>query len=281
MCKLTIKINNSGVHKSPRRFVTKVCKHCGKEFTIPINYGVGNYCSRECSFLAKRVIHVPNTKCEYCGKDIYVKPSKLKRTKHNCCSVDCMGKLRKTLYLGKNNPNYNNIQDKVIIHNNGHVYYEVPVENHPFAHKPRNTRQYYKEHRYVVEQNYKMFDEKYFVVINGIHYLNPKVDIHHKNGITTDNDINNLEPLTRSEHIKKHNKRKHILRDEQSGRIIGVIKQGELLGRLKLKVNQQPSIDRNIDKGSTTNSRVLASNVEDGNANTSALPNTNIGEDIV
>ena len=53
-----------------------------------------------------------------------------------------------------------------------------------------------------------------------------------------------------------------------------------MLGKLKLKVNQQPSIDRNIDKGSTTNSRVLTSNVEDSNANTSALPNI-IGDDIV
>ena len=44
--------------------------------------------------------------------------------------------------------------------------------------------------------------------------------------------------------------------------------------------NQQPSIDRNINEGSTTNSRNLTSNVEVSNANTSALPNI-IGDDIV
>lgn len=280
MCKFTIKINVKGVNNSSR-LVTKVCKYCGKEFIIPANYGVGKYCSRECSFLAKRVVHTPNTKCEYCGKDIYIKPSRLRRTKHHCCSKECMGKLRKSLYLGENNPKYNKLQDKVIVHNNGNIYYEVPVENHPFAHKPRGKRQYYKEHRYVVEQNYKLFDEKYFVIINGVHYLNPNIDVHHKNGITTDNSIDNLEPLTRSEHTKEHNKEKFILRDDKNGRIIGVVKRGELLGKLKLKVNQQPSIDRNIDKGSTTNSRVLTSNVEDSNANTSALPNKIIGEDIV
>ena len=60
-----------------------------------------------------------------------------------------------------------------------------------------------------------------------------------------------------------------------------VLKQGELLGKLKLKVNQQPSIDRNIDKGSTTNSRVLADNAEDSNTDTSALPISNNSDEIV
>ena len=51
------------------------------------------------------------------------------------------------------------------------------------------------------------------------------------------------------------------------------VKQGELLENLVVKQdNQQPSLDSNILEGSTTNSRVLPSNVEDSNANTSALP---------
>ena len=46
--------------------------------------------------------------------------------------------------------------------------------------------------------------------------------------------------------------------------------------------NQQPSFDRNIIEGSTTNSRVLTDNAEDSNTNTSALPNIkNISDDIV
>ena len=50
-------------------------------------------------------------------------------------------------------------------------------------------------------------------------------------------------------------------------------KQGELLEKPKMKeVNQQPSLNSNILEGSTTNSRILTSNVEDSNADTSALP---------
>lgn len=53
------------------------------------------------------------------------------------------------------------------------------------------------------------------------------------------------------------------------------VKQGELLENLVMKQdNQQPSLGSNTLEGSTTNSRVLTSNVEDSNANTSALPNS-------
>ena len=53
-------------------------------------------------------------------------------------------------------------------------------------------------------------------------------------------------------------------------------KQGELLENpttVTVKEdNQQPSLSSNTFEGSTTNSRVQTSNVEDSNANTSALP---------
>ena len=62
------------------------------------------------------------------------------------------------------------------------------------------------------------------------------------------------------------------------------VKQGELLENLAIKQdNQQPSLGSNTLEGSTTNSRILPSNVEDSNADTSALPNSyiTIGDDIV
>ena len=58
-----------------------------------------------------------------------------------------------------------------------------------------------------------------------------------------------------------------------------VLKQGELPESLEVD-NRQPSIYRNIIEGSTTNSRVLADNAEDSNADTSALPINN-GNEIV
>ena len=86
--------------------------------------------------------------------------------------------------------------------------------------------------------------------------------------------------MFRGEHTSEHNKSKIIIRDTKTGRITGVVKWGELLKNHIANDNQQPSIDRNINEGSTTNSRNLTSNVEVSNANTSALPNI-IGDDIV
>jgi len=53
-----------------------------------------------------------------------------------------------------------------------------------------------------------------------------------------------------------------------------IVKQDELLENPTegSEDNQQPSLSGNTFEGSTTNSRVLTSNVEDGNANTSVLP---------
>lgn len=60
------------------------------------------------------------------------------------------------------------------------------------------------------------------------------------------------------------------------------IKQGELLENpTRLEDNQQPSLISNNFEGSTTNSQIQTSNVEDGNANKSALPTKNSGDDIV
>ena len=65
---------------------------------------------------------------------------------------------------------------------------------------------------------------------------------------------------------------KEIIRDSTTGRITGVLKQGELLENPNTEDNQQPSIGRNIIEGSTTNSRDLTDNAEVDNADTSALP---------
>ena len=59
-----------------------------------------------------------------------------------------------------------------------------------------------------------------------------------------------------------------------------LLKQGELLENHNDNDNQQPSNDRNIIEGSTTNSRGVIDNANVSNANTSAVPD-NIGEDIV
>lgn len=257
----------------------KKCLYCGCEFEVQSYYGKGLYCSTKCAALARRGQHQPNVKCDYCGKEFYKKPSHIKKSKRHCCSRECLSNLKRIIYSGCSNPNYNNRKDRVVTYNHGRLYYEVHVSaEHPFSHKCHNVGHYYQEHRFVVEQNYELFDTKYFVEVGGKFYLKPEVDVHHINEDTTDNRLENLIPLTRSEHSTLHNKKKNIVRDEL-GRIIGVIKQGELLENQGIG-NQQPSISSNTFEGSTTNSRIQTSKVEDSNADTSALPSYR-GDDIV
>lgn len=281
----SIKVTKANSKSKPHvvSCIEKICKTCGKTFYVKPWYGKGMFCSKECADIAKIVNHTPNVTCAYCGKSFYKKPSQIARNKVHCCSKECMGNLRRIIYAGKNNPNYNNFKERIITRDiKGNIYYEIPVQNHPFGHIAKSKHMlYYREHRYIIEQNYKLFDSKYFVIIDGKHYLNPKVDVHHKNEDTTDNRIENLIPLTRSEHVTEHNNRKEIIRDAKTGRITGVRKRSELLENHIANDNQQPSIDRNIDEGSTTNGRVLTDNAEDSNADTSAPPSNITSDDIV
>lgn len=255
--------------------ITKICKQCGKEFDVPEYRKDAKYCCDECKHKA---LHGDlNCECEVCGKKFHLKPYALKNSKHHTCSRECLNKLKSTLYKGEGNHQYGLKGDKnssfkgnvILRKNNGLIERMVYNPSHPYA--DRNGR--IKEHRLLVEQNYKMFDDKYFEVINGEHYLKKNVDVHHINFNHNDNRIENLIPLTRAEHTKLHNQNEVIYRNDK-GMIIGVLKQGELLEKPE-EVNQQPSLGSDTLEGSETNSRVL----RDSNADTSALPGN--GEDIV
>lgn len=252
-----LKLNLNGNTKSNKLNVNGnneicICAYCGKEFEVAPHYGgTHTYCSVACATAAKRVEHIPNVKCFVCGKPIYIKPSRIRRSKSGkfTCSKECMGKMRSMIFIGDKNPNYRN---EVLSYycNNGFKYQRIKVHNHPY----KGRQDYYPYHRYIIEQNHELFDDKYFDIIDGQFYLKQDVVVHHKDENTLNNDISNLIPLTKGEHSSIHNEHKEIIRDSK-GRIAGVFKQGELLENYNDNDNQQPSNDRNIIEGSTTNSR--------------------------
>lgn len=255
--------------------ITKICKQCGKEFEVPDYRKDAKYCCDECKHKA---LHGElNCTCEVCGKKFHLKPYAIKRNKHHTCSKECLNKLKSILYKGEGNHQYGLKGDKnasfkgevILRKNNNLIERMVYKPEHPYS--DCNGR--VKEHRLVVEQHHEMFDHKYFKLIDNKYYLKKSVDVHHINFNHNDNRIENLIPLTRSEHTKLHNEHEVIVRDNK-GKIIGVLKQGELLEKPE-EVNQQPSLDSDILEGPETNSRVL----RDSNADTSALPRD--GEDIV
>lgn len=258
--------------------ITIICKSCGKEFQVwDSRKDSAKYCSTQCQH--KSLLGKPNCKCEICGKPLHRKPYELLKNKHVTCSRECLNKLKSIIYSGEGNHQWGLKGDlnssfkgtEILNKNNNITDVLVYVPNHPRADKRGRVT----KHRLIVEENYKQFDYKYFEEVNGQIVLKRTTQIHHINFNHNDNRIENLMPVTRAEHRIIHNMNMTFTRDKITGRITGVLKQGELLEKPE-EVNQQPSLYGDILEGSETNGRVL----RDSNANTSALPKS-ISDDIV
>lgn len=275
--------------KSRVTLVKKICACCGKEFSvIKTRQTSAKYCSKECFNIGKKA--KANTICIQCGKPIYRKLSQRLKHKHgDFCSYECLNIWKQTAYSGRGNHQYglkgtlnasykgDEIQSKNIKQIDDLIY----CPNHPRASKAGRIRKYIV----LVEQNYHLFDKKYFYFDGENYYLKKGVVVHHIDQNHNNNVIENLMPLTISEHTLIHQKLGtfNFLSRDKLGRFYNktaVLKQGELLETPEVD-NQQPSLNSNILEGSTTNSRVQTDNAEDGNANTSALPININGEDIV
>lgn len=179
------------------------------------------------------------TNCSICGKVMNVKPFRVKRLKGGkiTCNDECKAELKSQVMSGKGNHQFGLIGDKnssfageITISNYGYVLEYCP--NHPRPHDTSNKTPRVKQHRLVIERNYNLFNPDYFENINGWIVLKEGYDVHHIDENKTNNLLNNLEILTRSEHTLLHNSNKEIIRDSSNGRIIGVLKLGELLENL-------------------------------------------------
>lgn len=188
----------------------RICKNCGKEFDddlIDSSKFPKDYCCYSCYETWVRFNYPPNCECSVCGKPMYMKPSRLKRLIHSkiTCSKDCCNKLRVDWMSGEENHQFglkgdlnSSFKGNETI-NNGYIYEYRP--DHPKADNRGRVRQ----HRLVVEDNWKNYDEKYFSITeNGLHILKDEFDVHHINEIKTDNRVENLQILTRGEHSSYH-----------------------------------------------------------------------------
>lgn len=206
------------------------CKLCGQEVS-PVNRAkYGMFCSAGCFERWSQYHKKPNCKCVICGKDMYIKLSRLQKTKHGVtCSRECGSKLRSIYSQGTDNHQYGlrghlnaSFIGDIIISNYGYILEYAP--NHPFPHDSSNNTTRVLQHRLVVERNYTMFDPNAFTIINDTHYLKPEYAVHHINQNRQDNRIENLQVMLKGEHTRLHCLQKKILKDPTTGRIIGVVK---------------------------------------------------------
>ncbi len=119
--------------------------------------------------------------CEVCTKKYSVGLYEIKRGSR-FCSSKCYGKYRSKIFVKSKHPAWRG----GITYNEGYRYIFKP--KHPQASK----KGYIMEHRWVMEQTIgRLLD-----VSNEI--------VHHRNGNKLDNRIDNLELMTRAQHLLHH-----------------------------------------------------------------------------
>ena len=151
--------------------LSKPCERCGITITAkyPSQLKLKRFCVKcgltQASRKADRKVEL---KCIVCGKMFKVKRSHV--SKRECCSRKCQGVIKSKKISGKNHPRWK-------------------------EHKQKPKKYLWKGsqylHRYLIEQH---LGRK----------LRTDEVVHHINGDTLDNRIENLKLMTKSEHTRLH-----------------------------------------------------------------------------
>lgn len=130
-------------------------------------------------------------KCFNCGKEITLKPSRLKRSKRNYCSQKCHYIDRKEYLKNCGNPRWSGGRRMDV---NGYILIYKP--DHPHC----QIRGYIFEHRLVMEKKIgRYLDQEEIVHHKGIKY--PMNDVRNK----SHNIEKNLELISKKQHSLIHN----------------------------------------------------------------------------
>ena len=148
--------------------------------------------------------------CLVCGDSFKVRASHYENRK--CCSKKCDGIRKKTLYKGKENPNYENTGEK----NPNFKGDRLNKFGYKILYKPSHPNSdsygYVLEHRYVMSEHLGR-------------PLTKEEVVHHKDENKTNNSIENLQLMSHSEHTRLHRKDFVLVRDPINGRIIDCYKE--------------------------------------------------------
>lgn len=178
------------------------CTRCGDAFEVwPNRAESAKFCSPRCRDLSNAERYErerPKKACKVCGKRFECPPSHEKRV--SCCSLACAHELSRRREVPQGAEHFN-WKRGGSVHSQGYFY--VHTEAHPFARHGR----YVFEHRLVMEawMRDKAPDHHFLVEVDGVKYLRPEIDVHHRNENKRDNRITNLLACTAGAHRAIHN----------------------------------------------------------------------------
>lgn len=205
--------------------IQKKCQTCGCTFEVPHWRPNAKYCSPVCR--QQGLKGVPNAVCPSCGKSFHVKQSHLSRYKGEwgfCCSKKCAAHIKSLRMSGNGNHQYglkgglNSSFKGEITKTKNHRYVDlrIYVPTHPYADKSGRVLL----HRYIVEQNYNLFNEKWFDFLDGKPYLKKSAVVHHIDGNHANNDLCNLCVTSKGIHTSIHNSQYYMVKDKRTKRYV-------------------------------------------------------------
>jgi len=145
----------------------------------------------------KRYGFIYTLECNECHKDFQISGYRFNDGVGKFCSFSCRTRYRMKRLTGNKSYNWRGGRIKT-----SYGYVRVYAPNHP-----HNRFGYVLEHRLIIEKKIGR-------------YLKPTEVVHHKNEITGDNRIENLELLDYIAHNRNHGFQKHIPRNPITGRFI-------------------------------------------------------------
>lgn len=192
-----------------------ICPICGTKFkATPYRINKAKNppcCSQKCMGISSRA--TPEHNCANCGKEFHIKPFRDKRANNKYCSNRCKLSHQSVTFSGCNNHQYGLIgslnptyRSDFSITKYGYIKCITPL--HPYRTNAGHTML----HRLIMEEYLNANDPSSPALEKLDGYpkkiLSKKYDVHHFNEIKTDNRIENLKIITRSEHTKLHNQRR-------------------------------------------------------------------------
>ena len=162
------------IHRKKIANLFRKCMNCGKEFTAKKQET--KCCSNKCAAEYRSKDRVQILNCDYCGEK-FERPNCHINDSYNFCSTDCYNKhkVQNNLLAKENHPHWNNGETT----NSGYQFKRI------------GKAKYRAKHRLIME---KAIGRE----------LRSDEIVHHKDGNKLNNAIENLEIVTRAEHINIH-----------------------------------------------------------------------------